>query len=81
MCPGARALGGPGGRARTLGKEDTRSVNDTLKRLRDAVVQRDREVEVGPDGEVRETTSGNDLAGSTKPEKATKLSARTFGTR
>lgn len=56
---------------------------ESLRRLRDAVTtRRDREVEVGPDGEVREVTD-DDTAGREreKPAKATKLAARTFGAR
>ena len=56
-------------------------MNESLKRLRDAVTGRagDREVEVAPDGTVREV--GVEPAGP-PPEiqpKPTKLSERTFG--
>ena len=60
-----------------LGKE-VKSMNEKVQQLRDAVLGRsDREVEVGPNGEVRERTAET----PEDPEKpmATKLAARTFG--
>ena len=53
-------------------------MNEQLKRLRDAVTGRGREVEVAADGSVREVSEP--VAEST-PEKgkATKLAPRTFG--
>lgn len=53
-------------------------MNERLRRLRDAVVARDREVEVSPDGTVREVTTPSDQDGK-KGEKPTKLAPRTFG--
>jgi hypothetical protein len=51
-------------------------MQDTIKRLRELVSDRNREVEVGPDGTVRETTDEEEA----KPEaKPTKLSPHTFG--
>lgn len=52
-------------------------MNDRLQRLRDAVVNRGRELEVTPNGEVREARR----EGDTKHDqpRATKLAARTFG--
>ena len=50
---------------------------DNLRRLRDAVLQRGREVEVTEQGEVREAKT--DDAPDATPKKSTKLSARTFG--
>jgi hypothetical protein len=54
-------------------------VNEQLRRLRDAVTGRDREVEVAADGSVREV--GEQPAAESQPEKgkATKLAPRTFG--
>ena len=58
-------------------------MNQSLQRLRDAVTgrDRDREVEVAPDGSVREV--GAEPAGPPleSPTKPTKLSERTFGVR
>lgn len=56
--------------------------NEALKRLRDAVVRRDREVEVDPNGQVREIHPPDQTSADAKPQtrpKPTKLSARTFG--
>jgi hypothetical protein len=55
-------------------------VKDTLQRLRDAVTTRGREVEVDPDGTVREVEAGSTEKKTDEP-KATKLSERTFGVR
>jgi len=54
-------------------------VNDTLKRLRDAVSSKGREVEVAPDGSVHEVDNLNPQPKSEEPGKATKLAPRTFG--
>ena len=61
-------------------------VKEQLKRLRDAVTGRDREVEVTPEGVVREvvtdTPSATGQSGEvskTETGKATKLAPRTFG--
>lgn len=54
-------------------------MNDTLKRLRDAVTGRSREVEVTPDGSVREVEAEKQEQPKTDEPKATKLAARTFG--
>ncbi len=59
---------------------------EQLRRLRDAVTGRDREVEVSPDGVVREVASGAEPSAAESGEKAdsrtgkhTKLAPRTFG--
>jgi hypothetical protein len=55
-------------------------MNDKLKRLRDAVTARDaREVEVTPDGQVREIGAPTPPNEGREPAKATKLAPRTFG--
>jgi len=54
-------------------------VNEELKRLRDAVTGQGREVEVGPDGVVRELGHGETEAAADEPSKPTKLAPRTFG--
>jgi hypothetical protein len=59
---------------------------DPLKRLRDAVTGRGREVEVAADGSVREvekTTLATEPVAdpAVEPAKTTKLAPRTFGTR
>jgi len=61
-------------------------VKEQLKRLRDAVTGRDREVEVTPEGVVREVgtddpSAPGQVGEGAKPEagKATKLAPRTFG--
>ncbi|MDM7913882.1 MAG: hypothetical protein QUU85_01260 [Candidatus Eisenbacteria bacterium] len=56
--------------------------NEGLRRLRSAVIGRDREVEVDPDGKIREVTPTNDPNPKDREQhgqKPTKLSARTFG--
>lgn len=61
-------------------------MTDPLKRLRDAVTGRGREVEVASDGSVREIDKST-LAiepvvdPAVEPAKTTKLAPRTFGTR
>lgn len=54
-------------------------MNEQLRRLRDAVTGRDREVEVAADGSVRELSERP--ADERQPEagKVTKLAPRTFG--
>ncbi len=52
-------------------------MNQRLQQLRDAVVRRDREVEVTPSGEVREARPDGDV--QQEPRKPTKLAPRTFG--
>lgn len=56
-------------------------MNERLRRLRDAVTGRDREVEVDPDGQVREVLPPEPENEKTepRPQKPTKLAARTFG--
>ena len=57
-------------------------MNETLQRLRDAVTGRgDREVEVAPDGSVREINDKDRPIDEQHPEtgKSTKLAPRTFG--
>lgn len=56
-------------------------VNQSLRRLRDAVVGtgRDREVQVEPDGTVKEVVPEAVEQPATAPAKPTKLSPRTFG--
>jgi hypothetical protein len=57
-------------------------VNEKVQRLRDAVLGRSgREVEVAPDGEVRErlVQPEPESEPATQPIKPTKLAARTFG--
>ena len=56
-------------------------MNDKLQKLRDAVVGRDREVEVTPTGEVREVGKPDSPAVAPEAGKATKLADRTFGVR
>lgn len=51
-------------------------MSNRLEQLRDAVVNRGREVEVTPDGEVRETR--RDADPKSEPQKATKLAPRSF---
>lgn len=53
-------------------------MSDNLRRLRDAVIQRGRTVEVSPEGEVREVDNQEDKK-DPKEKKATKLAERTFG--
>ena len=56
-------------------------MNESLKKLRDAVTGRGREVEVTPEGTVREV-NGNADADTDKDKEAgkpTKLAPRTFG--
>ncbi len=53
---------------------------DPLKRLRDAVTSRSREVEVTPDGTVREVKQTGVADKPAEAGKATKLAPRTFGT-
>jgi hypothetical protein len=54
-------------------------VNDKLKQLRNAVVNRGREVEVNPDGSVREVTSADETKQDPEAGRVTKLAPRTFG--
>lgn len=54
-------------------------MQDKLQRLRDAVVGRDREVEVTPDGQVREVQKPGANDSASEAPKATKLAERTFG--
>lgn len=54
-------------------------MSNRLQQLRDAVVNRGREVEVTPDGEVREPRREADP--KSEPQRATKLAPRTFGAR
>ncbi len=55
-------------------------VNEKLQRLREAVTGRGREVEVGPDGSVREIEHPPGIEDvSSVPTKPTKLADRTFG--
>ena len=58
-------------------------MTDSLKRLRDAVTGRGREVEVTPDGTVREVAQNADDGTNSDKEKEagkpTKLAPRTFG--
>ena len=56
-------------------------MNDKLQKLRDAVVGRDREVEVTSTGEVREVGKPDSPAVAPEAGKATKLADRTFGVR
>lgn len=56
-------------------------MNENLKRLRDAVSGRGREVEVAPDGSVREVSAEPAAAKEEASGKATKLAPRTFGSR
>jgi hypothetical protein len=57
-------------------------MNESLKRLRDAVVRQDRDVEVTPDGTVREVaTRSSDERETDEPRKPTKLAKRVFGGR
>ena len=63
--------------------KEVERVADPLKRLRDAVTGRGREVEVAADGTVREVNGKNDADDNSDKEKeagkATKLAPRTFG--
>jgi hypothetical protein len=59
-------------------REATR-MNDKLQKLRDAVVGRGREVEVTPDGQVREVQKPGAEDALSEAPKATKLAERTFG--
>lgn len=52
-------------------------MNDRLQKLRDAVVQRGREVEVTENGEVREVQHNDEK--KSEQAKPTKLAPRTFG--
>lgn len=52
---------------------------DNLRRLRDAVVGRGREVEVTSDGTVREIPPQDREVPQPDSEKPTKLAERTFG--
>lgn len=54
-------------------------MNDQLKRLRDAVTGRGREVQVEPDGTVREADEKPADEHQAEAGKATKLAPRTFG--
>ena len=58
-------------------------MNESLKKLRDAVTGRGREVEVAADGTVREVNGRTDADADADKEKeagkATKLAPRTFG--
>lgn len=55
-------------------------MNDKLQRLRDAVTARDaREVEVAPDGQVREVRPAVPPTEGRESAKPTKLAPRTFG--
>ena len=54
-------------------------MNEQLKRLRDAVTGRDREVEVAADGTVREVREQPAAEHQPEEGKATKLAPRTFG--
>ena len=54
-------------------------MNESIKRLRDAVVGRGREVEVTPDGQVREVAKPGAEDSQPEAPKATKLAERTFG--
>lgn len=56
-------------------------MNENLKRLRDAVTGRGREVEVAPDGSVREVGAEASQQKEEEAGKATKLAPRTFGLR
>ena len=57
------------------------AMNEKLKRLRDAVTSRElREVEVGPDGQVREVGNPANQTEGREQAKPTKLAPRTFGT-
>ena len=56
-------------------------MNDKLQKLRDAVVGRGREVEVTPDGQVRELDKSGAADLASEAPKATKLADRTFGVR
>ncbi len=54
-------------------------MKEKMQELRDAVLGRNnREVEVAPNGEVRERTADGQEKETDKP-RATKLAARTFG--
>ena len=54
-------------------------MNEQLKRLRDAVTGRDREVEVGPDGRVHEVKKPDANEPTDEVAKPTKISDRVFG--
>jgi hypothetical protein len=57
-------------------------MSDRLRALRDTVNGRDREVEVSPDGEVREVRPEGETEGTEEreaPRKPTKLAKRFFG--
>jgi hypothetical protein len=60
-------------------------MNDRLRALRDAIHHPEREVEVSPDGEVREIRPEGDAEEPPESEersrKPTKLAKRTFGDR
>ena len=56
-------------------------MSESLRRLRDAVVGRGREVEVTPEGQVREVSKPGDENVQPEAPKATKLADRTFGRR
>lgn len=54
-------------------------MNEQLKKLRDAVTGRGREVEVAADGSVREVSEKPAEEQHAEAGKATKLAPRTFG--
>lgn len=55
-------------------------MNENMRRLRDAVVRRDREVEVDASGTVREVPSRESQERTPpEPKRVTKLAPRTFG--
>lgn len=56
-------------------------MNESLRRLRDTVVgrNRDREVQVEPDGTVREVPAQGEAQPAEAGHKPTKLPPRTFG--
>lgn len=56
-----------------------RAINEQLKRLRDAVTGRGREVEVAADGSIREISEKSTEEQPAEAGKATKLAPRTFG--
>ena len=60
-------------------------MNDRLQALRDAIHHPEQEVEVSPDGEVREIRPEGDEEelpeSGERPRKPTKLAKRTFGGR
>ena len=54
-------------------------MNESLKKLRDAVTGRDREVEVTADGAIREINESAGDDAKSEAGKPTKLAPRTFG--